>query len=96
MLFADDQQSWERWAQVWGPAVPIFVVMVFYVHRLVFATIPRGFRDLRNMLHEDIRRNTAVLIRQNRWLKRLDRRLNEVQMCRKHSPRARPRKRESK
>lgn len=96
MLFADDQQSWERWAQVWGPAVPIFMVMVFYVHRLVFITVPRGFRDLRNMLHEDIKANTSVLIRQNRYLKRLDKRLNEVQMCRKHPPRPRPRRRDAK
>lgn len=57
--------DWATWAQIWGPAVPMFAVFVFYVHRLVFREIPRGFRALkREVRHlEDVgrRRHTEAM-----------------------------------
>lgn len=41
------QMDWTTFAQIWGPAVPMFLVFVFYIHRLIFKTVPRGFRALR-------------------------------------------------
>lgn len=39
--------EWDTFAQLWGPAVPMFGIFVWYLHRLIFRTVPRGFRTLR-------------------------------------------------
>lgn len=96
MVPSADAASWEKWAQLWGPAVPMFAVLVFYLHRQVYVTIPHGFRTLRKVIHNDMHRNTTELEKHYRILRRLERRLDDVQMCRKHPPRARPRRRDPK
>ena len=35
--------DWLELAKVWGPAVPVFVVFVFFMRELVNKEIPRGF-----------------------------------------------------
>lgn len=42
--------DWANFTQLWGPAVPMFAVFVWYLHRLIFKTVPRGFRTLREAL----------------------------------------------
>lgn len=44
--------DWQTFAQLWGPAVPMFGVFVFYLHRLIFVTVPSGFRRNRKALLE--------------------------------------------
>ena len=44
--------DWQTFAQLWGPAVPMFAVFVFYLHRLIFVTVPGGFRRQRNAILE--------------------------------------------
>lgn len=46
-LFADASDEWSQFAKWWGPAVPMFVVFIYYVHRLIFRVVPRGFKALR-------------------------------------------------
>lgn len=50
---ASDALSWEHFAQTWGPAVPMFVIFCYYIHRLVFAVVPRGFRSIRQVIQDE-------------------------------------------
>jgi len=46
--------DWEKFAQMWGPAVPMFAIFVYYLHRLIMRTVPRGFHALRTSIdHAD-------------------------------------------
>lgn len=49
ILFAAETSPtlWETFALTWGPAVPMFMVFCFYIHRLVFRVIPRGMSAIR-------------------------------------------------
>jgi len=38
-----------EWAALWGPAFPIFLAGIWFLHRLVNKEVPRGFRDLRRL-----------------------------------------------
>ncbi len=56
---------------MWGPAVPMFLVLMFYLHRLVFRTIPRGFRAQRKVMHEEFAVQTRVLRQHTEMLRLL-------------------------
>lgn len=49
-LFADTGAEWFEFTKLWGPAIPMFFVFIFYLHRLIFRTVPRGFRSLRTAI----------------------------------------------
>ena len=42
--------NWTSFAALWGPAVPMFGVFIFYLHRLIFRVIPRGFGSIRKTI----------------------------------------------
>lgn len=44
--------DWQTFTQLWGPAVPMFAVFVWYLHRLIFRTVPRGMSRLREAVLE--------------------------------------------
>lgn len=85
MIFAE-AESWERFAQLWGPAVPMFAILIFYIHRLVFVTIPRGFRGQRKVMHEEFAEQTRVLRQHSEMLTLIYQRLDDVNKP-KHPPR---------
>ncbi|MBV9075161.1 MAG: hypothetical protein JOZ10_16165 [Acidobacteria bacterium] len=77
MLWAQVQPNWEEWARTWGPAVPMFGVLVFYIHQHVFRVVPDGFKALRRGLRFEGRRaenrHQEVMTLLNTIDKRLDR-----------------------
>lgn len=51
-LFADTSADWIEFTKIWGPAIPMFFVFVVYLHRLIFVTVPMGFKTLRRAIDE--------------------------------------------
>lgn len=64
--------DWTTFAQLWGPAVPVFGILVFFLHRLVFKTIPRGFRTMRTAAEKAEQEADARHRRHLRMLRRVE------------------------
>lgn len=84
--------NWEQISAAWGPAIPMFLVMVYYIHRLVNLVIPRGLRRLRQTIAKegekaDARHREAITI-----LESVEQRLDEMPVYRRQRRRDRPAK----
>lgn len=77
--------DWKEYMQLWGPAVPMFAVFIFYLHRLVFKTVPRGFVRLRKSIEGLESTNEAHATESALILQRIEQKLEANQ--RKPRPR---------
>jgi hypothetical protein len=80
---------WVSFAMLWGPAVPMFGVFCFYLHRMIFKVIPRGLGRINKTIEKE-----GDLANQNHkeameLLRGLQKQFEELKPCR----RARQRKR---
>lgn len=82
--------GWEEFAKLWGPAIPMFFVVLYYLHRAVFLVVPRGFRSLRKALQfegqaAERRHNEAMTI-----MRRVEDKLDAIPLCKKSAHRRQP------
>lgn len=85
--------EWKEYVQLWGPAVPMFGVFIFYLHRLVFKTVPRGFLKLRQSIDSlesanEAHHTTSALLLQSIEQK-LDKKLRPPRPRKKPPPKTR-------
>lgn len=48
--------DWGKMAELWGPAIPMYLVIIWYQHRMIFQVIPQGFRECRSSIEAADRR----------------------------------------
>lgn len=70
--------EWKEYMQLWGPAVPMFAVFIFYLHRLVFKTVPRGFVRLKKAIDSLESANEAHATESALILQRIEKKMDQA------------------
>jgi len=81
MLFAQGNLDWSTMAAAWGPAIPIFAVLVYYLHQLVFGILRPGIRRMRRAISKEALNAQQRHEEAMNLLKHIGKRLDEAPFC---------------
>lgn len=91
-MFANSAINWETMAAAWGPAIPIFFVLVYYLHQLVFKVMRPGMRAMKTRMdkaEEDAENRHAEAMA---LVQRIADHLEDIPLCRQHNAKRHRRK----